>query len=141
MVEETGIYDIPAIFDELPHSKKRKLETEKKLKQKSTDLIFKHGATRNCFSEFRKIIKSLGFKFPAYNTVSSWVSKICIPWNEEPNTILNMLESDCMLLISCTETEGKKYFYISISNRFIWIFHNTTILLKELNLFLHNERC
>ena len=76
MVEETGIYDIPAIFDELPHSKKRKLETEKKLKQKSTDLIFTQ-SNKKLF--FRKIIKNLGFTFPAFNTLSSWVSKICIP--------------------------------------------------------------
>ena len=46
MVEETGMYAIQAIFDELPHT-----ETEMKLEyqQKSTDLIFKHGATRNSF--------------------------------------------------------------------------------------------
>ena len=54
MVEETGMYAIQAIFDELPHT-----ETEMKLEQKSTDLILNMVQQETLFKNLEKLLRVL----------------------------------------------------------------------------------
>ena len=139
-LEEAGVLNIEANKEEIVSLKHKHAQLQINLQMQASKIIYGLSTTAESYNNLRAIFKQLSYTIPTYKTVSSSFKSKYIPWNEDPETVVELLKfSDKKSIISILEYGGKRYYHISLSNRCIWILHLTIPLIKE--LYTHLTDC
>ena len=132
--EEASIFNI-AKTEGIPSVDKKKAELQEFLKMEAKEMIFGQHFTQRSYNYLQRLFKNkFNVKMPSYRTVSASMRKTIDPLSD-PLFVFDMLDYANRNICS----KDSDFYYISLSNRFVWIFHLLLDLLKRHNLIEEYE--